>query len=447
MSQIKLNKKLYLTELEWHGVPAGKAVGAREVQSYEEDGGPPVTGVVHLKSSESLEEDFVGLYRDRGTPPKKAGTLAGTIAKACPEHIIVGEIEDGVWWLMVSHQGGVIPGTDIEGSGREILSALHDHLELFGDQAILVSSADIPGLEGLGDQAKNEVGRALAGASIQGLESIVADVDAVAVEALEKGMSPARQAVTGVAALAFMAGVGWMAWDMFFVDETPQVQTQSEEAEAREQYLQAILRSVNDRIPENSGWAIEAIETAMDRHAVSANGWQFEGVACEPGACTISWVPYSSIRPIRGFEEEAGLPEGALSRSSRGDSLSAQVSIGDVPMRVFQGESDLNQLPVGREIRADWWDFMQLAQFRSPGIDFERSRGTSSVGPAVAPAGMVRLESETLHANGKTLAQLERLLGSLDQTDIRAKKVTFAPPEDGGSSSQWRVEMEYVAKQ
>lgn len=453
MDHYKIGRRTAIVGLEWHEAPDG-ALHQKKIARLPSRKKQPLRGAVLITDTENNRH--VGVWRAEKRLPAEAVSLAASVVKASPDGVFVVELEPDVIWMMIASQGVVVPGTDITGPVETINRELRKHVDLFGDLFLNVSRSGLVTAR-LDDEAMPVRGieEWLAHAQPLELEALVQEEHLVEIRPFADNTQGKKRLL--LVASVVVAGVGvWVG----LKDRAPPpppppppvVKTDrlSPEEQARLDYLQALARAVEMRNLESNGWVPPRIAEVLQRHAVSTMGWGFEGVVCTPDQCTLSWVPYTTIRPVQGIETYLGLTAGAVTMEERGNNLTAVVPGTEVPARRPVGMDDLDKLPRMQQVRADWWDFAQVMQMRLPGLEFEMPRRAMRLGPAEIPpvaGGVPNIEEVTLHVSGNGMERLARFLLDLDATPVRVRTLTFAPNAEGNwGSDRWRAELSYVAK-
>ncbi|WP_028491638.1 type 4b pilus protein PilO2 [Thioalkalivibrio sp. ALE19] len=455
MEKVKLNGEVYLAGLQWQAAP-DEGISAASVMKLASDLGGKAS--VYAESRSEEHEVFVGIgLAGEGDGSRDASqSLASAIASHLGDHVVVARIGEDRFWLLIAHNGGVIPGTDVCGSSSEIIRSLRNNVDLFADFPLLVSE---PGLfeQDEGIALLEDVRDWLAEAEVRDLESLVQGGAAKAplVHLADPAASRKRKVLAAGVAIAVIGVAGSWYW---YAQQTPDIPGQpvvEEEEEdpvevAREEYLSQLVSTLDGYLPKSNDWVLPLLEQAMEDHARSAVGWGFEGLVCDPGGCQVSWVPYSSVRPVQAFPEKVGLSRDRIQVNGDVTNITAHIeNPEDVDHREMT-RPGLDDLRDGRAIRDEWWDFQQLAQIRLPGLQFEHAGEPSLVREPddLVPRDVVRVEEGSIHVRGSNRDQLKELLTEIDGTEIRATEVTYSPggAVGMGSAAQWRVELQYVAQ-
>lgn len=448
MEQIKIGKRVAITGIEWREAPDG-ALSQKKLARISSRKNYPLRGAVLLEDAE--RNRHVGIWRAEKTPPRGAVSLAASVAKGHPDGVFVLRLDATTVWLMIAAQGAVIPGTDITGTLEDVNIALRRYVELFDDLDLYVSD------EGLvRDQLDDEIHPVegirqwLEQAENVDLDSLVVEEDWVEIQPMADQARAQKRLLLALGSVVVAGFLGNYLWKQMQADPAPlrpvaQPERVDREAQARQEYLEALTRALDGRLARDNRWVVDTVQDAVERHAVSTMGWGFEGLVCTLAQCTASWVPYAPQRPVQGFHRHAGVEATAVSMDDRGGNLTAVIATEPVP-RQHVTQADLEQLPRRAEVQADWWDFTQVMAMRLPGLEIETQRRTSGIGPAEVPPGVVQVEESVLRAGGSGMERLARFVANLDQTPVRVRQITFAPNADGLGGHRWSLEMSYVAQ-
>ncbi|ADC73316.1 hypothetical protein TK90_2831 (plasmid) [Thioalkalivibrio sp. K90mix] len=456
MKTIKIDKRIYLVGLSWYGVPRDANLNARYIDQLDPE---QVTGrgLVREDSGERFDEAFIGVYRGDTAPPKRSVSLAQAVAKQYPDHVVLADLGGDDYWVVITHQGAVVPGTDVVGTQEIVHRTLQGYIGLFLENRLATNGERLLRTDLLDGDAAEWLGQMNEPAQALDLEGVAQSEDQPPpVEIIARGMSPVQKAGLSAIGIAVLGISSFFIYDGTQDDfepapppEPPPEPAVDEGDREQREYMEQLVATLDGRLPVSNDWVRPTLDRVLMEHANSGMGWAFEGVNCTPSACDLSWVPYSVFRPVRGFHQEVGLPDGAVRMEDGGDALSASVDANEVSMQSMDALG-VHELPPGHEVRSDWWDVIQMEQMRIPGVEFEQDRrGASRIGPAELPeAEVIRVEEGRIYANGANLAQLSRLMDTLNELPMRVTNVTYAPGTAGETeTSQWRVEMTYVARQ
>lgn len=381
--------------------------------------------------SESKATAVVGLatLQNRVGSKNRVFSLAASLAKVAKDGIYVAAI-DGIVWVVAISDGIVVPSTDVVVSDSSFVSSqvafIHSMLPTL-DVYTDGFSVDLPGVKAwsLSDSLDSRV----------------------PVQSLIKNGTPV--VLGGVGGVALIA-LGILAYSHFSQPKEEIIQVGVSEEQRRAEYFAGLQSQLENVLPADRAWVVEAWSTIRSRYPVIRFGWTFEGAQCSPTECGMLFST-DTARPRSADGIARSL--GAEQNFAIGDAgTTMRIPVVMPTSFVVFDQAAVEALPASSAIKTAWRHLVEMSSVRFPGItfDIEPTEGeplqvVGSEGVPLTPDGVPAVIRGSMSISGTKLKDVPVAMRSVSIGGAVPASLVVAYGT-GKTTKAWKMELTYVAK-